>query len=413
MQVAILKWTYFQVPKDGFCPGPLGGILRSLPRDLCQAAEQLLRIFHVDLRDAVALLPQGKDIKLHGRMDIAVVDTIMKLPASRRTLLAFKAAVADEVRSIIVFARQKLLPDSVEIPLKFLPEDLLKAKSAVAEKSGAMLPKVIEFDDQDRPASNQDRREITNVKPTTDIDYAVWESTSELRARLNGLRSKAAVAAAMAGFYDGVLKLTTPVVDGKLDDERVLVRLCLEGDKARVFATKDLPVGALQMAPMCFEAGSLKDKRAHPDSVELVYQDVSTGGGGGPRVSYWLSPEKRLPRWREDKEDVDFTGNELLVPFWHVRRCHLATEWNCELQVVKVRPVTVIHHGEKSVVTEKVGGGLLGTPSVEVPLLTNSQPIATGQEVVLRWAEPEAAKRKPKVETWESHIPRAKQAKKA
>lgn len=414
LRVAVLKWTYFQAPKDGFCPGPLGAALRSWPRDLCEAAEELLHIFHVDLRDAVAALPQGKDIKLHGRMDIAVVEAIMKLPGNRRTAMAFKAVVTAEVGPILFYAHEKLLPKDVDIPLKFLPPTVLEVKAAVAEKSSAIQPRVIEYDDNDRPMNDQEVREIKKERPTADVEYFVWESTSDLRERLNALRSKAAVAAAMAEVYDGVLRETTPVVDGKLDDERLLVRLCLEGDKARVFATKDLPIGTLQLAPMCFEAGSLKDKKTHPDSVELVYQETRAGGQSGRPVSYWLSPEKRLPRWREDGQEVVYAGNELLVPFWHVRRCHQATEWNCELQTVKVRPVTVIHHADKSVVTAKLTGGKLATASVEVPLLSNSRAIAKGAEVVLRWDEPEAPKRKVKVETWEQHIPaRGKQQKKA
>ena len=108
-----------------------------------------------------------------------------------------------------------------------------------------------------------------------------------------------------------------------------------------------------------------------------------------------------------------FAGNELLVPFWLVRRCHETTQWNCELQPMKVRPVTVVHHGEKSVVAEKLKAGKLTMTSVEVPLLSNSRAIAKGEEVVLRWAEPEPPKRKAKTETWEQHIPRATKQKTA
>ena len=414
LRIAVLKWAYFQTPRDGFCAGPLAGVLKSWPVDMCEKAEELLHIFHVDLRDAVASLPQGKDIKLHGRMDIAVVQAMVRLAANQRTANAFIATVGELVGPILGFARQKLLKD-VSVPLKFLSESALGAQPAVAAKSAAMRPKLIEFDDKDMPLNAQEVREIATDKPTADIEYHVWESTSVLRDRRKALRSRAAVAAAMAEVYDGVLNQTTPVVDGKVEGERVLVKVCLEGDKARVFAMKDLPIGTLQLAPMCFAAGSLTDKQTHPDSVELVYQETNQGGQVGKPVSYWLSPEKRLPRWRDDGEGLGlvFAGNELLVPFWLVRRCHETTQWNCELQTMKVRPVTVVHHGEKSVVAEKLKSGKLTTTSVEVPLLSNSRAIAKGEEVVLRWAEPEPPKRKAKTETWEQHIPRATKQKTA
>ena len=83
--------------------------------------------------------------------------------------------------------------------------------------------------------------------------------------------------------------------------------------------------------------------------------------------------------------DIDYDLSMDCHPFWHIRRSSLVTECNCEIVDVVIKGMVFSDMIEVTQVEENTPNVFSSNLEIVVPCIRNTEEIAAGQELVLKW----------------------------
>jgi hypothetical protein len=389
LKIACVKWAYVQDPKHGFCPHPDEKRIRNLHPDICRQAEACLKILRLDHIDVVKALHEEAQTVVLGTLDRIVADSVLTNPKGTHSTLAdrssaLQAAVAETL--VKTFAMEMKMPQFGELSLpSFFEAGCLEAEAAkwAAQSDPAALAvagtkkihaKLIGYNEQFEPMSQQDFVVADDTVATADIDFVAW-ATSQLvvdRQNLNLARSAAH-------------KVLMEVHFNCLRQIKHKVRMTKTGTNVQVFANFELGPGALKVPVPALNVSDLVDKASHHHAVAVTY---AAGMHPIPNCivvpqKFFVSPHVSFPKMHKDGT-LEWSGKETPLLFWTIRRSHKAEEVNCELVTQELRMVDALAwsatHFENSF-------AFTSTDFVEFAVLTNTTKIAKDEEIVLQWAE--------------------------
>ena len=108
-------------------------------------------------------------------------------------------------------------------------------------------------------------------------------------------------------------------------------------------------------------------------------------------VQICCQPERRQPAAKDKMKAPDYDHSTDCHPFWHIRRSNCVGEFNSELVAVEIKVIS------SSTMKELQTDGNAPTScvsdfTVTVPCITNTEDVAPGAEVVLKWEKKAEAK---------------------
>ena len=113
-------------------------------------------------------------------------------------------------------------------------------------------------------------------------------------------------------------------------------------------------------------------------------------------VSCFCQPERRQPAPRDKMKACDYDRNTDCHPFWHIRRSNVVGTFNSAVVGVEITVITSSSMAKSQTARFEPIPGCLDYV-VTLPYIVNTQKIAGGDEIVLRWEKKtEDATRHPK-----------------
>ncbi len=438
LKVAVLKWTYKQAPKFGFCPVPDCNKLKSHPSVFLTEAEDALRHVHVGMASPIGELVAFEKTKWLSNVDDRVASVLLFAP-STSTLATIKEEMGTHLVAMFKILAHLLGQGGATVPRgepqsarvmgmasKLMPWLVWPGDAAPSRVGGdAPRPRVLEFDATGAATSAQEELHKGDTAAEI-VPVADWSLTTGVRKAYADACARSVAEAALL------------VVQGACyaDKEKPLpVEVSrLPSEKPSVVATESLKKHQLLLPVGILNVGSLVSLAncKHPRAVRVTVTEstpssaASTGSSAAkppagavakapamagdseqwPRVvaktEFMVVPESSLPKAPE----IAGTALEWKVTayahlFWLVPRDDDETKWNCELFHVDVTQANATKF-EKSTVARAF--------NVSVPAMRNTRPIVKGEKIVLKWPKPPAPKAKPKAAaTWQTEAARKRQ----
>ena len=396
LKIAMLKWSYAQQPRNGYCPVADSGrikYLRAQVPDVLNTCEKCLSYFRGVAALAVAGLDAFQRTQFLGNLDKKIV-TALLAPDGKAKNSAFYAERFGEVLRQMMAVASELHQGPVEFPdppVK-VPEAASSSNSKPHRGSGEpeakvpkILPKVIQFDAEGKPTTEQETRVDQKKRNVETIAWAAW-GEGEIQTEKN--RTASAKALVQNVLFEVHRKTFTADVPIRMEREK----------DVRCIATTSLKIGALRVPAVVLHPTSLMEtasKHFHSVSVECKELGASAGK---PKI-FHLSPEFSLPKTPEVAgENLEWKPVHSAHLFWGIARDHREENWNCELIQVPVNNIQALGFSASEVFQERVV--LSQTTVVTVPVITNTRAVQQGEELVLKWKEPPQKEKKVKEKTW-------------
>ena len=316
------------------------------------------------------------------------------------------------------------------------------AKAAAAAKTKApdvneqLLPRVIVYDEATGvPQTEQDAREAKEKAPPAraEIPWQEWLRSKVAQSLDSDAAAVAAVTVVLASLHRS----------WKLDEQRVAISMDMDSKQITAQARGDLEPGSLELPPCAPVAHKILATSSHPQRVPIrVTSRVHVERGCARRQhtktpeqpdddiiadtrTFYIHPEYKLPEDATPGDAVasgadasthawQWKGDESLHPFWAIPRLSAddlrkenATKgghrtFNVAMQEKQYNVVTV---------GDLKGHSVSTTWSVSVPMVTNTERIASGQEFLLEAIAKPAVATKRKTADWKDDVAAAAKAK--
>lgn len=268
LRVAVLKYTYRQKPRYGFCPHPEANRLKSIPIKAWDVGEDLCRLMHTDLAVAVATLDQkapNKALKFLGNWDIGVATALLEgHPKGLVTMASCMSNLKDQLGPLLRYA-QKRFPASVDF-LKFqhvaadwLLEEAEEAPASTIESK--ILVRLVNFDAEQRPLVEQEVREVAKQQTQADVDFVGWAKQPAVRSQWYAAQAKATtLATCLCVHMEGIQRCHASLVWRRNPGNKVLT-------------TEALEEGAVQIpVPVTSVSALLEKTTSHHHGVTVTYE---------------------------------------------------------------------------------------------------------------------------------------------
>lgn len=401
LKIAILKWTYLQEPKYGFCASPDCSRVQHLPVLALGDVESALQSVHcAGMASLIGeLLNEWQRAQWLGHLDKGLASVVLEAkPGATRASLA--SEVGKHLTAMCV-KLAKLAGDGRAGKVKsaaseHFPTLVVWPGSGDAEAPGsapgeAPLPKVIQYDAGGKPVDAQDERS----KPEPAAEQIPVEAWAKLRA----VQDAHADVCAM-GIVCSALQVTQGTYAAKIWALPIHVTRCkgVVSVVAKSAIKKHglvLPVGTMS-ANSVVPAARCK----HPRAVKVVLRetpDSARSGQNWPELitqrEYMVTPELNLPK------PPAIAGGEYLWKltssahlFWVIPRDDSEEKWNCELFHTEVTQAHAL---------KEIGVGAVARAfSVSIPALRNTRAIRPNEPIVLKWPKPKELARPKPITTW-------------
>ena len=125
-------------------------------------------------------------------------------------------------------------------------------------------------------------------------------------------------------------------------------------------------------------------------------------------------PERKQPVAKDKTMAPDYNHNTDNHPFWHIRRSNCVGEFNCAVVGVEVKVITSSAWKELTTKFYEPSPGVLDF-TVTVPCIVNTERIAGGAEIVVKWekkVEEKADKKKKVIDAFAAGAPSNKKHRK-
>jgi len=442
-KIAVMKRAYRQKPCLGFCPNPEAG-WASFTWPTLENLEALLRFFHGTCKASLDTLTPQSRLKLLSNIDVTAADTFFLASEAK------KKNTLDQIRKLMLAATAKYLeplglttknhPPSPGCGVQWIcfaeaePED--QREETQETKTHV---KVLRFDEETGRQLNRQVDftapvEAPKAKEPVALPWRQWYQQSQTMGALEA--DKLTAVAVLSNIHEN-FDVATQQVD-VLEHE----------SKTRVVAASDVEAKRIMLPPCVPRQSKVFDKSEHPFAVRVKTQVMRGTGTKIPNdvgkvlreKEFVVLPEFKAPSQNktdaavagssESKPEIEWVwgnGNaETMHPFWAVRRLTTKQLQNevedktNEQKQTGVRPMfpsfncelTEIIHSVVNIAT--VGNGVVNcTRLVHVPYLTNSKPLAKGEELILQVVT-QTKPRQPAKRTWRDvHQQEEKKAKKA
>ena len=313
-------------------------------------------------------------------------------PADEWMVTGFTTAVA-EAKAAAAAAQRKQAREAA------------KKSTTSPDLTPEVLPKLIMYDEHDRPTNAQDSVAVAEAgdEPDIHLDWKAWHRSELAQALDEEHAERSAVAVAMRAAF------TCPQTRGA----PVAVWLCKSNK--RVAATEDVEPNAITSPALVGKNQRLATSSTHPFrqvvAVRHVVDEIATRKRektsqplpeNPPAKDYYIVPEFQAPEMddaSEDESSFRYTGKESMLPFWAVdsvsgtkelaqlRDKYPDAEWptkpNVDVTRIEFNVVTV-----GAIATERASLSY----KVSIPALTNTRAIEKGGRLVrqreMRKSEP-------------------------
>ena len=158
-------------------------------------------------------------------------------------------------------------------------------------------------------------------------------------------------------------------------------------------ATEDILQGCLVIPVFCMRDSSYLSPdmnavhvRSNHEVKGLVKwkQPVDEASGRDVVVTICCQPERKQPIAKENKGPPCYDHNTDCHPFWHIRRSMCVGEFNSAIVGVEVKVIVSSPMKELKTDDYQPESGCCDT-AVTVPCIVNTEKIASGKEIVLKW----------------------------
>ena len=400
LKVAILKWTYSQEPKFGFCPSPDCGRIQHLPLQALETIESALQSVHGGgMASLIRELPdEWKRTQWLGNVDVRLASVVME--AARATSAATLASDVGKHLTAMCVKLATLLGDGGEDKVKSAASEHLTlvawpgsgdAEAPSSSPTKAPLPKVIQYDTEGKPVDSQEERE----KPEPAAEQLLVADWAKLRAVQNTHADVCAL-----GMVCSALQVVQGTYAAKIWALPIEVMRCK--GVVLVVARSAIKKGGLVLPVGTMSVNSLVPaaKCTHPRAVKVVLRETPDSARSGEhwpwlltQREYMVTPELNLP-----KPPAIAGGAHLWKAtswahlFWVIPRDDSEEKWNCELFHTEVTQAHAL---------KEIGGGAVARAfSVSIPALRNTRAIRANEPIVLKWPKPKEAARPKHKTTW-------------
>ena len=403
LKVAFLKHLYVDGRFDshGFCTSLNTPTIKKLStspagQSASALAEDVLRFFHVECRDAIAQLEAGVRVKFYGNLDKSIFAALIEgkesaFAAAEKSILSCGASFDKRLR--------RWVPNH-KVP------DFTLGKGAITPGEGApqgastptMQPKVIQYDENGRPLTKQDERAGDGT-----AEVFGWSAFMDTSCIVEGIEEASLKTTILSHIY--ALHRQLPTIT---DAELKLTRGGTHGDGVHVVAAKALDVGAVRLAPLV-QSGTCLSRLSQQASSPYVLQVRVLRDGN--TSEWYLSGSGSLPTpaqptasaVAEQPEMVhsqhNWVNGNFPWPLWFVKRAHGTQECNCQFKQVEVRCIGTFQMPTSAAAEEAFADNF----DLSLPMLVNTKPLREGEELVVFWpSKPKVTKEKKVQVTWAS-----------
>ena len=137
----------------------------------------------------------------------------------------------------------------------------------------------------------------------------------------------------------------------------------------------------------------LKGNRSHHEVIGCVKWnrpgDETTAREVEVRIC--CQPERRQPPPNRKMKPTDYDHNTDCHPFWHIRRSNSVGDFNCEVVGGDIKLISSSSKKELQTDGNSPTPCVLGFSAI-VPCIKNTEDIAPGDEIVLKWEKKAEAK---------------------
>ena len=112
------------------------------------------------------------------------------------------------------------------------------------------------------------------------------------------------------------------------------------------------------------------------------------------KIEIACQPERRQPNAKKNMKDSDYDDSTDCHPFWHIRRSNVVGEFNSAVVDVLVKMITSAPNEELKI-AENTPKESMPAFQVWVPHIVNTEDIAAGEEIVVKFDMPEAKRDPP------------------
>ena len=399
-KVAVLKRAYRKKPSHTFCPAP-EATWALAPMSSLYLLEGTLKYFHVQCKKAA--VAEGLEGNEHAQslllanVDVAATDAFIAAK-NIKVKEALKAATQKYFDQILANGRKADKDFALPAPpqdMAWLAEpktesekDKEVSKTPAEEKQ--IMPRILRFNESGELQNAQVREEsFIKQDKRFDIPWQTWcDRVSKANIPLDIFKGQLLL----------VLTMLFRSEHHRAQPLRMDKKTSSSSSDLKVFATADLKASQLTLIPCVSKLDKIIRTSDHPHRVPLWAAQCA----GDPETThienhekFYVLPELALPQW-DDGPEIDppqwrLTNDVKLHPFWAIRRLdprELKSEElavNCHFEEKKFSNVTI-----GSINMDSVGC----TMSLIVLVLTNTEPIKAGTELILGKTVKKADKKK-------------------
>ena len=264
--------------------------------------------------------------------------------------------------------------------------DKIKADAAKKDLGANLLHKVIEFNEENKPKADVETYDCTPEKPTAEmIPWAEWMAVVVTETAQDYAIGKNIFKHTCSWAYRHLLNSSKDVIAYPLAIQK------LKGI-ITVSATRDILPGCLVIPVLCTRDTSYltedsKASRSNHEVTGLVKwkQPVNEATERDVLVKIGCQPERRQPSAKDAAKDKKDTLQQSdCHPFWHIRRSMCVGEFNSAIVGVEVKVIVSSPMKELKTDDYQPESGCCDT-AVTVPCIVNTEKIAKGNEIVLKW----------------------------
>ena len=385
LKVALMKHVYVDAKvSHGYCGSVSAKAMKTLAGTAagCNAsavAEQILRFFHVDCKEAFKNHDGGILIKFLGNLDKDLFGKLINTEHQHAAEGAVRTCGASYYKRL-----QKLVAGAKIPKYRFGREEpTADAPSAKV----ALQPQVIEYDSRGRPLSKQEEK-------TSEVQEVYgWEQFMNTSCVVDSMSDTCFKTLILAQLH--MLHFQLPPIT---EDHLKLVKGDIRGGGVRVVAVSAMEQGMLRMAPIVTGGACLvrlaKESAASHLKVRVTRSGETsewclTGGGTLPSASAVADQGGVVTQhsWKP---------GHFPWPLWFVKRVDSVKEANCSFEDVDTRCVSTFDHKGRA-------DPFADNCDVIVPVLVNTKALVAGEELRVLWAQPPVAKKeKTSTITWAS-----------
>ena len=311
----------------------------------------------------------GTSVKFLGNLDKDMFSKLI-LPESATVAEAAVRLCAANYHKRLV----KMLPGTSLSPFKLGPAASSVEEGLPSSSTTTMQPKVITYDARGRPVTKQDHK-AADV-PCEVYQWSTFMATSCNMDMLEETWMKCVILGHLHRLHAQLPHLTESDLKLSKGDTR--------GGGVRVVVLKDMPAGALRMAPLVTGGSVLSRLSKELTAPYVLKVKVSHAGS---TVEWYLNGAGGLPPASAVAEPIENTVSQHNWmpghnpwPLWFVKRVADAKESNCHIQDVLVRMVTTFAPPSP---LEAFSDNV----DITIPTLVNTSAVVKGEELKVLWIQ--------------------------